>query len=106
MSDGYLLAGLSLGVVLLVGYLIVRVGYIRAQPSASEAFRVFLSTMGASTAIKICSLALSDVRLNQLLDNERAYIFLGGIAALWVCVESVVRVFVGAVAVVPVPPSN
>lgn len=97
MTDTFVLSGLVVGTILLLLYLLVRASS-KSAPDASEGFRAFLSALGAATATKICSLALWDERLNDLQDSERVYIFLGGLAAIWVCIESILRVFVRAFA--------
>ena len=95
MTDAYLLTGLTVGVVVLLLYVAIRVGVQRERPDAGEAFRCFVSSLGAATAAKICGIALWDSRLDRLQDSERTYIFLGGLAAMWLTIESIGRVFVG-----------
>lgn len=77
MTDVYLLTGLAVGVVVLLLYVIIRAGIQREKPDAGDAFRCFVSSLGAATAAKICGIAVWDSRLSQLQDGERAYIFSG-----------------------------
>lgn len=93
MTDRYSLFGLAIGALLLLAYLYVRHVIAHQKPEASEGFRLFWSSLGLMTAVRVCALGLWDTRLALLSDTERTYIVIGGVAAIWVCLESIIRVF-------------
>jgi hypothetical protein len=104
VTDAFIVGGLVLGVVLVCIYLVLSV---KAAPKAdlAEALRLFFGCIGMATGAKVCGLAVGAVSLGAITQNDRVYVFLGGLAAIWVCVQTVVRVFLDRSARIPVPSS-
>ena len=96
-----LLLGIFLDPVLLIGIglgLIVTLLYVASRYNASvsldlgDVVNFFLCTSGFVIGIKICILAIQTVAPFRST-NERLFIFIGGIAVIWVSVQNILRAF-------------
>lgn len=93
MPDALLISSAGLGSLCIAGYLAVCVtGATKLAPKLSEAAVLLLSSAGFISGIKVALLAFDPAITG--IDNERLYIFLGGIALMWVSIETVIRLYI------------
>ncbi len=93
MTDLYQFWGVLLGLVMVIVYIGVRIWRAHLPPDLAEAVRLFFASYGIVIGIKICLFAMDPLKLAGIGDSERIYIFLGGVAAVWVCVQTILHVF-------------
>ena len=89
MTDPYSVASLGLG---LLGIAILFIAYTRKKrqkPSLAEGLVVFLTSSAIPAGLKVCVLAFDKATIVNVTDNERLYIFVGGLAVIWVSVDAV-----------------
>ena len=88
MIDGYSLFGICLGVVGILILFMVRSKAKRLTPTLTEGGLVLLAGWAISRGVKVCvlTLSLSPGELGAL-QSERVYLFLGGIAVIWISVD-------------------
>jgi len=86
--DHYFIGGIVCGVAGIAALVWISLYHARVRPSLAEVVVVFLTSFGLVAGIKVCVLALNPVILTEV-ENERVYVFLGGIAVTWVSVDSV-----------------
>ena len=91
MINAYVLAGVILGSVLVGLYLFASLRR-KNTPNLRDAAVLFLASCGASAGVKLCVMSVSSASL-AALNEERAYIFLGGLAVVWISSETIIRVF-------------
>lgn len=72
----------SLGVVTLVLLSLLRQ---RRAPELIDGIVTFISGLGVIGGIRVCLMSI-DQRLYQIVGDDRVYIFLAGIAVLWVSI--------------------
>jgi len=86
--DHYFIGGIACGVAGIAALVWISLYHARARPSLAEAIVVFLTSFVLVAGIKVCVLALNPAILTEV-ENERVYVFLGGIAVIWVSIDSV-----------------
>jgi hypothetical protein len=88
MIDYFALTGVALGLGSIL--LLLLIAWIKKKqfPQLSDGVVVFLSGAGIGAGIKVCKISLTPGLL-QGLENERSYVFLAGLAVVWVSVESI-----------------
>lgn len=91
MTDPFLLSSVLVGVCGIIGLFVAAALKRRPMPQLAEAVVVFLSGAGIIAGVKVCRLSLLPTNL-QALENERTYIFLAGLAVIWVSVDTVLRI--------------
>ncbi len=86
MIDWYSLSGIIVGLCGIVTLFIARRKYQRLAPNLTDGVVVFLAGYAlAAGGVKVCILSLT----LPSLKSEREYIFLGGIAVIWVSIEAI-----------------
>jgi len=94
--DIFFLLSIVFGVVLIVIYVYktLRNPHINKEPDLADGVVLFLSGAGISAGIKVCYIAIAlDSNICIAIGNERTYIFLGGIAVIWVSVQTIATLF-------------
>lgn len=91
MIDPFVLAGIVLGVGCTLTYVLFTLRK-RGQVNLGDGVHLFIAGAAITVGIKVCVLALSP-RIVQLADGERTYVFLGGMALVWVSVETIIKKF-------------
>jgi hypothetical protein len=86
--SGYVLAGLGLGLVLTLAHIIVCIRRGR-RPALESAVVLIISAVGLGTAGKVLKICITADDLEPFANKDRVYIFLGGVALLWVSVEAI-----------------
>ena len=86
--DHYLIGGVVFGVIGILALLCISLFKAKSKPSLAEGVVVFLTSAGLVAGIKVCILALNPDVLTEV-ENERIYVFLGGLAVIWVSIDSV-----------------
>ncbi len=92
IDDPYILLGISAGVLCVLAYVLTTVRHQTRKVLLSDGVMLFLATSGIAAGIKVCTIALNRSLLTTLKE-ERTYIFLGGLAVIWVSVDTVIRIF-------------
>lgn len=93
MSDPYLVASIALGLLGIVALFVVAVIKKRQRPELSDGVIAFLAAAGISSGVKVCFLSLNPNVL-QSIENERAYVFLGGLAVVWVSLDTIWKLLI------------
>ncbi|MGK7913634.1 MAG: hypothetical protein AB4050_19440 [Synechococcus sp.] len=88
-TDPVLVFGVVAGSFLSFAYVVVARFPVNAL---NKTLVFFLGSAGVAAGIKVCSLSLNPNMLQEL-NNERLYVFLGGLAVSWVSAESITSVF-------------
>ena len=86
MIDPYTLWGITLGTVCVVIYILVK----RKKAELSEGVVLFLACAGIAAGVKVCKIALDPA---LPLNGDRLYVFLGGIAVIWVSGQTILERF-------------
>jgi len=90
--NGYLLAGFSLGLLLIAAY--VRAAVRRDErPELALAIVLMLSALTIASGVKVIVLCVTAATVKPFADEDRVYIALGGIALLWVSLISIQSAF-------------
>jgi len=89
--DPVALAGICIGTVCLLFYVGINL-YKKNRLDLKHGVMLFLSTSGISAGIKVCFMALDPTLLSSL-NGERTYIFLGGLAVIWVSFDMIFQIF-------------
>jgi uncharacterized membrane protein (DUF441 family) len=88
MTDGFTLAGLGLGIVSILALFVSAALGRRTAPNLAEGAVTFLSGAAICAGIKICLLAANGPNLG-VEQSDRIYVFLGGLAVVWVSFETI-----------------
>ena len=89
MTDPYSIASLFLG---LLGMAVLFGAYLlgkRQKPSLAEGLVAFLTSAAIPAGAKVCVLAFDTATIVNASDNERLYVFVGGLAVIWVSLDAV-----------------
>ncbi|MBW2645549.1 MAG: hypothetical protein JRE23_05110 [Deltaproteobacteria bacterium] len=81
------------GVVLIFAYAVKTACVRKRTPSLSDAITIFLSSTGILAGLKVCFIAAVDPIFQQTFDDERTFFFMGGIAVIWVSVDTLIKRF-------------
>lgn len=87
MSD-YLLGGFVIGVVFIVIYVVRE---RRSEPNLGTAAVLLISGIGITTGVRLMVICVTVKKLMPFGEEDRVYIFIGGLAVIWVSVEAIVR---------------
>jgi hypothetical protein len=90
MNYYFLLAGLVVFLFVIGAYLYARLVKVRQEPDLGEGVSLFLSCNGIGAGSKVVYLGLL-APPGTMLANDRIYILLGGLAVIWVSVQSILR---------------
>lgn len=88
MIDVYSLLGIGLGLLGIFALFFATWKFNRPKPNLSEGLITFLTCTAFSAGIKVCILAF-DKRIIGIGNNERPYVFLGGLAVIWISLEAI-----------------
>ena len=88
MTDIFSIIGVGLGLLGIAALFIATWRFNRPRPSLAEGLVVFLTFAAISAGIKVCLLSF-DSQVKGLGDNERLYVFLGGLAVIWLSGEAI-----------------
>jgi len=91
--DGYLLASFILGCVAVITLLVFRVTKHKSL-DLPDAIVAFLTAAGIGGGIKVCVLAFNPILVS--LGSDRLYVFIGGLAVIWVSVQALYKFFVSS----------
>jgi len=91
--DIFFLLSIFFGVALIVVYIYqtLRNPCIKKEPDLADGVVLFLSGAGVAAGIKVCYIAF-DSNACSAIGDERTYIFLVGIAVIWVSVQMIVKI--------------
>jgi hypothetical protein len=92
--DGFFIAGVIVGSLLTLLFVLQRVSSEQPNLTLGRGVTVFLSGYGVVAAIKFSFVIALDPSL-PLSEADRVYMFIGGLAVLWVSVGTVVDRFRG-----------
>jgi len=93
MVDPFVLAGIALGSLCTLAWVVVRcVSRHRWSIDFQKCFSVFVSGAGLVVGAKVAAMSLTSKSLGAVQD-ERVFFFLGGAALLLLSVDSLVRTF-------------
>jgi hypothetical protein len=91
----FLIIGLSIGVLCTIAYICLSVS-AKKNPDLKRAFELFIAAVGITAGVKICwyvgtghlgdSLKKAGV---PLADEDLVYFFLGGVALVWLSVDTI-----------------
>lgn len=84
----YLLGGLGLGVVCILVYLFRERS---RQPNLGTAVVLLISGVGITTGVKLMVICTTVKDLPAFSEEDRTYIFVGGLAVIWVSGEAILR---------------
>jgi len=94
MTNLYTSAGVIVGSILIVTRIVtsMRTNSTQKPLSLSDAMAIIFSCVAIGTAIQlgVISFQSGEVKIDG---TQKLYIFIGGLALLWVSVESVVKIF-------------
>jgi len=91
-TDAYTFSGIILGVVLILSFVVMRLTTQGDTPQLADAVGLFLSCLAIALGARLCWMSVAENAL-VAVQNERPYIFLAGIAIIWVSVATIHRVF-------------
>jgi hypothetical protein len=97
MKDPFLLWALIVGVLAVIVYVIWSFIHTSQRPDLANTFQILTGSLGTSLGVKVCSMAISTTQLTPLADSERYYIVLGGVAAIWVSLQAIIKSFSGLI---------
>lgn len=92
MTDIYSIIGIGLGLLGIFALFVAKWRYNRPMPRLAEGLVVFLTCAAIMAGVKVCLLSF-DVQVVGMNDNERLYVFLGGLAVIWLSGEAIWRTF-------------
>lgn len=85
--SGYLIAGASLGAVLIICHIGISL-YDRVGPRLEMATLLMTSGLGIAGGARIAYLAVSADKLGPFHGEDRVYLALGGLALVWVSIAT------------------
>lgn len=88
MTDIYTIVGIGLGLLGILALFIATWKFNRPKPRLAEGLVVFLTCAAISAGVKVCLLSF-DKQVIGIGDNERLYVFLGGLAVIWISGEAI-----------------
>jgi hypothetical protein len=95
MKDPYLLAAASMSIISFATYCIIAMrGKKKIKPRIDDIVVLLYSSNGFICGIKVMWFALFSATFGQL-ENQRIYIFFGGVALCWVSIEAMWRMLYG-----------
>lgn len=74
-------------------YVLAAAGAEGKRPDLGKAVALFLAANGITASIRLFALVLTAESLGALNQADRVYVAIGGIAALWLSMETIVRIF-------------
>ena len=86
VNDVCLLGSILLGVLMTLIYVLIQARAHR-KPYLSDGVVIFLSSAGIIAGIKVCGLSL-DSSVFRSMGTERLYVFIGGLAVIWVSLQA------------------
>lgn len=87
-TDPWLLTCILSSLTLVFVYIYHTLAILRLPPQLTEAVRLILSAWGVVAGVKLCYLSLTCQILPEA-QNDIVYIFIGGIATIWVSIVSI-----------------
>jgi len=94
MNDKWLKTSIVLGTLCVVGYVLAFLVVRQSVPQLSHAVIVFLCSCGIVAGAKVCYIVLR-LDLPLALQAVAVYIFVGGVATIWVSLVTICAVFRG-----------
>lgn len=94
VQDGVFLFGIVVGSLLTLAYMGVAFAR-KGKPQLHNVVILYLCAAGVAAGGKVCLLACQSTVL-QALNHERLYVFIGGLAVIWVSVISLAQPFLPA----------
>ena len=93
MQDNYSKIGIALG---LTGTSVLVVSAIASgnEATLNDGMIAFLACALLSAGARVCVLSFDSKKL-KIPDSERLYVFIGGIAIIWVSIDSIWRLLAG-----------
>lgn len=88
MNRKYSIFGIILGLLGILALFYSNWKYNHSVPSIGEGLLVFLTCATIPAGFKVCCLSL-DKKVRGIGDHERIFIFLGGLAVIWLSVETI-----------------
>jgi len=88
MTDIYSIVGIGLGLLGIIALFISTWKFNRPRPRLAEGLVVFLTCAAISAGVKVCLLSF-DKQVTGMGDSERLYVFLGGLAVIWLSGEAI-----------------
>ena len=89
----YLFWGCVIGAILIVLYVLVAAGAADKRPDLGQAIGLLLAANGITAAIRLFKLVFTARSLGALTQTDRIYLVVGAIAALWLSLETIGRIF-------------
>jgi hypothetical protein len=89
----YLFWGCVIGAILIVLYVLVAAGATHRRPDLGQAIGLLLAANGITAAIRLFMLVFTARSLGALTQTDRIYLVVGAIAALWLSLETIGRIF-------------
>lgn len=90
---GYVLAGFILGFILIFCYVVFASDASEVKPELGKAVGLFLAANGITASIRLFILVVAAKSLGALTQSDRVYVAIGALAALWLSVETIGRIF-------------
>lgn len=89
--DAFTTAGILFGSVAIIA-LVVKFARQGDEPQLSDAFSLFISCVASAIGVKLCWISVSEKAL-AVVQNERPYMFMAGIAITWVSIGTIAKIF-------------
>ncbi len=89
ITNPFPLVGIGLGVLLILIYVAVTMRHAQRATELSDAVTLFLSSAGISAGAKVLYIAVSPAL--TAIENERIYVFLGGLSVIWVSIQTIAK---------------
>jgi hypothetical protein len=91
-------SNIALYILIGVGIIISTVYFIlcyhnKLKPAFPSIVTFFVSSVGINAGLKVCILTFDKIKITNLSENERIYIFIGGLAVIWASVTSIINAF-------------
>ena len=91
MNDLYSIVGVALGLMGIISLFVAAWKFNRPKPTLAEGLVTFLTAAALSAGVKVCVLAF-DKKALIAGDSERLYVFLGGLAVIWISADAVWKI--------------
>lgn len=88
MTDLFSIIGICLGLLGIIALFVATWKFNRPKPRLAEGLVIFLTCAAISAGFKVCLLSF-DKQVTGMGDNERLYVFLGGLAVIWISGEAI-----------------
>ena len=88
MSDAFIVSSIFLGILGIILLFIAAIIGQRAYPSLGEGMTVFLAGAAICPGLRVCFLSVYKPS-SMLNTSDNIYIFLGGLAIIWVSIETI-----------------